>query len=942
MDKNLEHKSDDRSVLQEILDEQSACWGRGERRLAEEFLEHLPAAGDSPDAAMDVIYQEVLLRRSRGEQPELEEYIRRFPLFKDQLTRQFAIDHVMRTTEETLELPGTTDGGASATQPGGSAVAPLVAPAHSVEARLFPPYDVITLIGRGGMGVVYKAKDTRLGRVVAIKTITDHDAAGPEQLGRFLDEARVAGRLQHPNIVTIHEIGEHKGRPYLVLEFVDGFDLKKRLAEKPMSARDAAALLETLASAVHAAHNAGIVHRDLKPSNILMTADGVPKVADFGLAKLLQSDSGRTESGQIVGTPSYMAPEQAEGRSKNVGPTADIYALGAILYESLTGRPPFLGDTQMETIRLVCTTEPVAPRELRPDIPRDLETICLKCLQKESGRRYPDVLALGEDLRRFRAEEPILARPISGTERVWRWCLRNKRVASLSAAVALLVLSGLIGLGIAYGSLSRAYAFAEDRRKSALAAALAARTQNKDLVDSVADLVRLLDGPLKDVPAIKDERKTLEQAIATLRAALETMKSLGRDVEWAPEDEMKNWRKLAKAHQALARVSLRRNNFEDAMSHFQEMASIIARVVAADPSNRDMQVNLIRTQRELGKVSIMHYAGDPKSAEAYISKAIEISRALIKANPDLDVYKSELANSLGQFAGVELSLGRLATARDHYGEEITVRESYSRELKNDLESRRELAGLYAQLAELHVRMGEPKDAEGLFNQAFRLREEIASEHPDFWPAQGDLGLSYNQLGSLRFPQGNDAQGARKFHTDAVKVFKKRAVADPADFDNKRMLAETLYYEATCALHSGEKEAAANGFHECLKICNELASEPKAKLAIALRMLALARCGDHKEAAKIAKELVAASPNDSAVYVDAARGYALAVAAAGSKDDVRRCYIDEAIKCLQDAKKNGWADVASLEIDTDLEPIRSEPAFEGFLGELRKAGELAAP
>ena len=298
------------------------------------------------------------------------------------------------------------------------------------------------------MGVVYKARNTRLGRVVALKTITELEPAKPNQSGRFLDEARAAARLQHPNIITVHEIGEHHGRPYFVQEFVDGGDLKKQLADKPMAVRRAAELVETLARAVHAAHKAGIVHRDLKPSNILLTAEGVPKVADFGLAKLLGGDSGRTQSGQVVGTPSYMAPEQAEGRSKDVGPVADVYALGAILYETLTGRPPFLGDSQLETLRLVCSTEPVPPQQLRPDIPQDLETICLKCLEKESSKRYGTAEGTCRRLAAVSGGPADLARAVGAAERLSRWCRRNPKLATLSAILAATVFSAAFGLMI--------------------------------------------------------------------------------------------------------------------------------------------------------------------------------------------------------------------------------------------------------------------------------------------------------------------------------------------------------------------------------------------------------------------------------------------------------------------------------------------------------------
>ncbi len=301
----------------------------------------------------------------------------------------------------------------------------------------FPGYEIIAQIGRGGMGIVYKALDQKLRRIVAIKTISDGRHATSDQLDRFQAEAQAVARLRHPNIIAIHAIGEHDKRPYLSLEFAEGGSLSQRLAKKPMASREAAALVETLARAVHAAHQAGVVHRDLKPSNVLLTADGIPKVSDFGLAKLLDSDSGRTLSGQVMGSPSYMAPEQAEGHSKQVGPPADIYALGAMLYQALTGRPPFLGESAMETLKLVTSTEVVAPHLLRPDIPRDLETICLKCLDKDPKHRYATAAELAEDLRRFLEGRPTLARPPSAAERSVRWCRRNPWIAASVAALLL-------------------------------------------------------------------------------------------------------------------------------------------------------------------------------------------------------------------------------------------------------------------------------------------------------------------------------------------------------------------------------------------------------------------------------------------------------------------------------------------------------------------------
>ncbi len=293
----------------------------------------------------------------------------------------------------------------------------------------FPNHETLEKIGQGGMGVVYKSRDQKLGRVVAIKTIAEGQNATPDQRERFRAEAQAVARLRHPNIIAIHAVGEHENRPYLSLEFAERGSLSQKMAKGPTSTREAAELIEKLARAMLVAHEAGIVHRDLKPSNVLLTAEGVPKVSDFGLAKLLDADSARTLSGQVLGSPSYMAPEQAEGHAKQVGPAADIYALGAILYQALTGKPPFLGESQLETLKLVTTAEVVPPRRLRPEVPRDLETICLKCLQKEPTKRYTNAGALAEDLRRFLDGHAILARRASRPELVVLWCKRNPWVA---------------------------------------------------------------------------------------------------------------------------------------------------------------------------------------------------------------------------------------------------------------------------------------------------------------------------------------------------------------------------------------------------------------------------------------------------------------------------------------------------------------------------------
>ncbi len=317
-----------------------------------------------------------------------------------------------------------------------------------------PGYEILEELGRGGMGVVYLATQRGLNRLVAIKMIGPEYAGSSRALDRFRLEAEAIARLQHPHVVAVLAWGEHEGVPYFALEFCPGGSLHRKVRGRPQPPVEAARLVATLARAVHAAHEAGIVHRDLKPANVLLTTDGTPKITDFGLAKFLGTDSGRTCSGALLGTPSYMAPEQARG--EGVGPAADVWALGAILYEALTGRPPFHGPTVLETLDQVRTQDPVPPSRLQPKTPRDLDTITLKCLQKQAGSRYGSARELADDLDRFLAGEPIRARPARGWEHLVKWARRRPAVATLTATSLLAAVVGVAALAGMWWQAERA------------------------------------------------------------------------------------------------------------------------------------------------------------------------------------------------------------------------------------------------------------------------------------------------------------------------------------------------------------------------------------------------------------------------------------------------------------------------------------------------------
>jgi WD40 repeat protein/tRNA A-37 threonylcarbamoyl transferase component Bud32 len=429
-----------------------------------------------------------------------------------------------------------------------------------------PGYEILGELGRGGMGVVYKARQRGLNRIVALKMILAASHASAKELTRFRHEGEVVAQLHHPNIVQIFEVGETEGRPFFSLEFVPGGSMSAKLDGTPWPVRQAAQLLAKLARAIHAAHQLGIVHRDLKPANVLIDNDGTPKITDFGLAKKIDDSAGPTQSGAILGTPSYMAPEQAAGKTHQVGPVADVYALGSMLYELLTGRPPFRAETPVETLMQVVGEEPLPPHRLQPKVPRDIETICLKCLQKKPEQRYKSAEELAEDLDRFLAGSPIKARPQGIVERVLKAARRHPAVPAVSA-VALLLGGGviwalsqqeadikltamLIGVTVVLFGFSAWQGIraqlqrrrAEEQRQQAQAArteaegqrgkAEAARREAEDQAHKAANALAAAEGTLYFLQIALAERELLTAHVSRAEELLEACPASLRHWEW--------------------------------------------------------------------------------------------------------------------------------------------------------------------------------------------------------------------------------------------------------------------------------------------------------------------------------------------------------------------------------------------------------------------------
>jgi hypothetical protein len=417
----------------------------------------------SRDERLQAALLDYLKAVDAGQKPDQDELLARHPDLAEELKAFFA-DHAAieklaepvraGAAQHAAEMPTLAPDATTATDPSLGTV------------RYFGDYELLEEIARGGMGVVYKARQVSLNRLVALKMILAGQLASPDDVRRFQTEAEAAANLDHPNIVPIYEVGEHQGQHYFSMKLIEGGSLSQAISLQPsaISQKEAARLMATVARAVHYAHQRGILHRDLKPGNILLAGSGPihgvqlggspdksghyePYITDFGLAKHVEGDSKLTRSGAIVGTPSYMAPEQARGE-KGLSVAADVYSLGAILYELLTGRPPFQAATPLDTVLQLLDQEPVSPSKLNARVDRDLETICLKCLEKDPPRRYESARALATELEHWSRGEPIQARPVGQGERLWRWSRRNPVVAGMAATIALLLTVALVGLTV--------------------------------------------------------------------------------------------------------------------------------------------------------------------------------------------------------------------------------------------------------------------------------------------------------------------------------------------------------------------------------------------------------------------------------------------------------------------------------------------------------------
>ena len=624
-----------------------------------------------------------------------------------------------------------------------------------------PGYEILGTLGRGGMGVVYRARQIGLNRVVGLKVLRTGGAPNVED-ARFVAEAESIARVRHPNVVEVYQAGKHEGTPFLAMEFVDGGSLAEKLKTGPLPPATAARLLEAVARGVGASHKAGILHRDLKPGNVLLTGDGTPKVADFGLAKRISVDSSITKTGQILGTPCYMPPEQASGVFTALGPTADVYSLGAVLYECLTGRPPLVGQDVFETIMLVLTIDPVPPRTLLPTIPRDLETICMKCLQKPAAKRYATADELADDLRRFLDGAPILARPAGPLERGAKWMKRNRTVsvAALAVFAALVAGAGVSAWQAVVAMQARSTAVAEAanardaeakaKDEEAKAKVAEAKAKDEEGKAKAAEVIAREgeENERKARFAVEEEKRKLIAVSEFLNAVLVQSSAEGQatfDREAKPNVTVKEAMDYASKtiagkfdDQPLVEASIR-----------QTVGLAYLRLGAISEAEPHLKRVLELNRTHLGEKHFSTYM-----AQNHLADLNGMNQKFADAIPLYETAIAGLRQSAGDRHFNTLlalsSLGRVYLLLNQPAKaEPLIREAYEGRIAafgqrapTTLDSRADLAGLL-------IAKGEYPSAEKQFEDLLALRREIDGPvHPQTFAAMSGLGLACLLQGQL--------------------------------------------------------------------------------------------------------------------------------------------------------------------------------------------------
>jgi tetratricopeptide (TPR) repeat protein len=969
---------DSGELVERLRADQRRRWLNGERFGIDGYLAEYPALATEPEAVFELLYHEWLIREETGDHPVLDEYLVAYPALAERLRMQIEVHQALEFDEEWDFATQADSGSIVDLEPANGEAEPAVLPS-------VPGYEILDELGRGGMGVVYRARQLRPHRLVALKMILAGRFASRREMSRLQNEAEAIATLDHPNIVPVLDLGEHDGLPYFTMRLIAGGSL----AAQPNLLRDhprrAAELMIVIASAVHHAHQRGILHRDLKPANILIDDDGQPHVTDFGLAKRTQAEDDVTLQGAVLGSPAYMAPEQASGDVATITTATDVYGLGAILYTVLTGLPPQPAGSVHEVLERVRNDPPDAPSRRNPSVPRGLEIICLKCLEKDPARRYASAAAMADDLRRWLAGEPIQAKPAGLATRAWLWVRRRPVPAALAASLAAAVVAGTVGIatqwqraeshlktvlhersllqeseakeraarlraearfGLALEAVENYYGGAADASKVFSPDPAGSR---RKLLTQAADYFQKLQRSLEGDPSPEAQAQL---ALASLRFAKIATEISTEDVARpiydralaiylhrateAPNDP----RRQSLLSDTLMSFGLAERGWghvNDALGRFEESRVILEKLNREQPDDPELITKLTWTLGNIATVQLM--LGQREAALHGQERVLAIREEYLRKHPENFTFRLDRAWVLRDIGSAHGSFGRFDEALRYFRLAVDELEAAHAERPRDLDTVRRLLDCVGSLAQQYCVKNRPDLMVKAGEREIEMAEKLARALPKDFRVAERLGQAYRQQ-YRRLEDVHDRRASRPALERSIRIYEKLARQFPSAEGLQRDLAAQLFQHSIMVREDGDLPLALRSAESSRDLWASLSHREPDPERIRTRILdcELALASIYWDSGRKIQALAALERGASGVdQMSNPPWYVLYNLACTyswiSGDGANPPHLtvtlaqDRALGALRRAIAAGYRDRDHLDRDHDLDPIRHRAEFQ---------------